>query len=151
MLLATSRIVLGHEMNWTRIDANGASLQAGDLVVGDTGKVYRLADEQYATGGDFIRVNYVNLVRGRWLFDHSDIHGQHATCVVKITSEQLDQLGYTNRSMARSALIKYFQENKPSLRQALRDRKRGLQEIIERRRSGRQDPERVDTQGDTTR
>ena len=71
------------------IDAAGKMIKTGDVAVGDNGKVYVLLDEQYNPNHtEFIRVAWVRVVRGELKWDPSDVHGQHANMVVKITKEE---------------------------------------------------------------
>ncbi len=71
------------------IDAAGNPITCGDLAVGDNGKVYIMLDVQYNPNHtEFIRVAWVRTVRGELKWDPSDVHGQHANMVVKITKEE---------------------------------------------------------------
>lgn len=88
----------------------GNELKAGDLCVCDTGRIYRVLAEQYRTGGDFLRVCWVRSVRGRWVYDESDVHGQYASCVVKVTPEELEELAHRRREDQRARLRQLFRE-----------------------------------------
>ena len=113
-------------MSWERNDATGAGLREGDFCVGDTGRVYRLAGDQYSTGGDFINVSLVKLRYGRWVFDEDDTqgYGQYGGCVVRITLEELEQFARLNSKSAKKGLARFFVEHYPSRREMFLARQR---------------------------
>lgn len=71
---------------WNKIDGSRqTTITYGDLVVGDNGQIYLIAEEQYVNDpGDFIRVYKMN----KKLQSAQEVTGQHAGLVIKITHEE---------------------------------------------------------------
>lgn len=112
---------------WKRTASCGSEVRSGTLLVGDTGKVYAVADEQYWTGGDFVRVHPVVFRRGRWTVTDEVITGQHTSCTVVITLEELER----HVGSDRRALTSFFTVRRKSRREELRGRGRSVREFIE--------------------
>lgn len=116
-------------MVWQREDAAGTTLEVGDFFVGDTGRVYRLLAEQYASG-DFLRVCYVTMRRGWLVFNEQDVHGQHGSGVIRITRAELEKLG-----LERAKLISFFKGRYPDRRAEISERRHRMQKLFEARRN----------------
>ena len=119
------------QVSWERFDSNGDELREGDLCVGDSGRVYRIVGEQYSTGGGFIRVNFVEMQRGRWVCGE-EIRGQTARCVVRITPEELEEFAHTDRKFAKRGLMRYYTEHRASQREEFSDRQRMIKGLPKR-------------------
>ncbi len=105
------------------IDAAGKAICPGDVAVGDDGKVYVLLEEQYDhTQTAFIRVAWVRCVRGELKWDSTDVHGQHANTVVKITREEAT--GH------KDVLRRIYRARRHSVRGMLLERKRRVGRLI---------------------
>jgi hypothetical protein len=107
---------------WERQDARGKKLEVGDLCVGDSGRVYRVLPDQYATGGDFLRVCYVSSRRGRWVYNEEDVRGQHGGCVVRVTAEELEAFAYMDKRLQKQGLARLFYERYSSQRRVFQAR-----------------------------
>jgi len=124
LVMACAPSVSSAEMKcWPKLDGTRQQLlNPGDLVVGDNGQLYQLAEEQYVNDpGDFIRVYKMN----RKLQPAQEVTGQHAGLVIKITQEEA--LGQT------MDLLRRYHEQRWQPTGIVKERRKIIEAIRQRR------------------